>query len=131
MLVDFKSHCVIKYMPESYCVLQIWQGYAGSLNFRASIEKTIAFAQTEEVHAIISDTREQKEVATEDVRWLAEVGNPQLLEVGIRKLAFIVPKDQFTRMGQTDYAARSKDEMAVRWFVNLEEAHAWIQEAAE
>jgi hypothetical protein len=128
MIVDSQTHCQIDYIPEMRCIIQTWQGYARSDRFRDSIEKTIAYAQSHEVRSIISDTREQKLVGVEDIKWLATEGNPRLYQAGIRKLAFIAPRDQMTKMGESDYASRSKDQIIVQWFVGLEQAKAWAEE---
>ena len=127
MIVDSQAHCVIEYSPELQCIIQTWKGFAGSKNFRASIEKTIEFARANPVRSVISDTREQNLVGMEDIKWLTEVGNPQLIEVGIQKLAFISPKDQLTRLGESDYAFRSKQQFIIQWFSDPEQAKAWIK----
>ncbi len=128
MIIDSQPHCTLEYIAELRCVLQTWEGFSGSRRFRDSIKKTIAFAQTEEVNAIISDTRGQKLVATEDVKWLSEVANPQLHEAGVCKLAFIVPKEQLLQMGQREYAWQSQDQITIEWFSDLDEAEAWVRE---
>jgi hypothetical protein len=128
MRLDNQAHCQIDYLPELFCLVQNWQGYAGSKKFRDSIEKTIAFTKMYPVRYIISDTREQQIVASEDVAWLANVGNPHLVAAGVQKLAFIAPKDAFTLMGESNYASRSKGQLEVRWFTDFEEAKAWLLE---
>ncbi len=127
MVIDSQPHCQIEYLPDSLCIVQTWQGFAGSAQFRESLEKTIAFAQANEVRGIISDTREQKIVSAEDITWLATKGNPRLMAAGVRRLAFIAPRDAFTRMGENSYAYSSKGQMEIRWFVDFNQALAWIE----
>lgn len=127
MNVDSQAHCQIDYLPDSMCIVQTWWGFTESAKFRETIEKTIAFAEAHKVRSIISDTREQKIVGAEDIRWLATVGNPQLVGLGIRKLAFIAPLDAFTRMGENSYATSSRGQLEIRWFADFPQALAWAE----
>ncbi len=127
MKVDSQPHCEIEYLPDTLCIVQTWHGFADSARFRESLEKTIAFAEANEVRGIISDTREQRIVAAEDITWLSREGNPRLVAAGVRKLAFIAPRDEFTRMGENSYAYSSKGQMEIRWFVDFNQALAWIE----
>jgi hypothetical protein len=127
MNVDTQPHCQIDYLPDSLCIVQTWCGFAESAKFRVTIEKTIAFASSNLVRSIISDTREQKIVGADDITWLATVGNPRLVALGVRKLAFIAPRDAFTRMGENSYATLSRGQLEIRWFADFSQALAWAE----
>lgn len=127
MFVDVQPHCQIEYLPELRCVVQTWRGYAASAQFRDSIEKTIAFSQTNEITGIISDTRAQDIVAMEDIQWLASQGNPRLFAAGVKRLAFVSPRNPFTGMGESDYAHRTGKDMEIRWFATPELAKTWLE----
>jgi hypothetical protein len=127
--IDKQPHCSIEYIPNLHCVVQTWRGFAGSQKFRQSIQKTIEYFQTHpEVRYIISDTRQQEMVAREDTEWLATQANPQLVEAGLRKLAFIAPQSLLTKMAEERYAYLSEGLPEIRWFADFEQAKAWIGE---
>lgn len=129
MLIDHQAHCRIEYLPELQCVLQTWQGFAGSEKFRQSIQKTVEYFQTHpDVQAIISDTLQQGPVSPKDAEWVATVATPLLAQHGLRRMAFIVPENILTKMAEQHFARQTQGDLQIQWFTDVASAKAWIKQ---
>ena len=125
--IEDKAHCPIEYDPELKCVIQTWKGFSGSKNFRASILKTIEIFKVYDVEAIISNTQESEVVKQSDADWTANYANPILVEHGLRKMAFIVPKNVVAQWSVDHFMEETAEQqLAIQYFDNLTEAQAWI-----
>ena len=125
MLIEKKPHCTIEYDPNSKCILQTWIGFAGSENFRASIMKTIETVIEYGARSVISNTKNSKVVAPDDIKWLAEYANPILLSHGVRKVAFVESENPYTCRSTSHFRGQT---LATEYFDSVDKAKAWISE---
>jgi len=129
MIVEKLRACEIEYLEDIQCVIQHWTSYTGSIYFREGINKTVeVFKNKKRVTKIISDTLALGIVKKEDTDWVAQVMNPILIKLGLRKIGFIIPKSIVGQMAVDNYKNESKDALAVHYFENMQDALNWMKE---
>ncbi len=126
-LIENSAHCVIKYDPDIKCIIQTWKGFSGSKKFRISILNTIEAFKEYNIEAIISNTQDCEVVNRTDTDWTVSYANPILIEHGLRKMAFIVPKNVLTQWSVGNFMkGTAKQQLPIQCFDNLVEAKAWM-----
>ena len=132
MIVDTQPYCTLEYLPEFHCLLQTWEGFARSQQFRDSIQKSLEFfqAHSHDVRSIISDTRKQEAVSKENAEWVGAEITPKLVQHGLQKMAFIAPEHIVTKWAEERFAQTAGERPQIRWFPTIDEAKTWISEMA-
>lgn len=113
------------YDPARKQLIQKWIGFAISEKFREAIDCTVDFVSKNQVESIISDTLEQKVVKPEDTKYASAV-MPQLFQRGLKKMAFVMPKDVLTQMSVNSFKKDSTDMQGLNFFSNVNDAQNWI-----
>lgn len=129
MVVKNLHFCRIEYSSGLKTLIQNWNGFSSSEEFRYAINVTLEFfKQNESVENILSDTRKQKVVNSEDVEWVADTINPKLVENGLKKIAFIFPEDIYASLSVGHFIEKSHG-FDIGYFDDLEKAKSWIKES--
>jgi hypothetical protein len=79
---------------------------------------------------LLADTAKLGVVSRENVAWMAETTDPQLYKCGVRKVAFIVPENTFTKVSLELYTGKVKTEegkLTPAQFTDREEAKNWLK----
>jgi hypothetical protein len=80
--------------------------------------------------SLLSDAREMAFIITPDLQeWIAKTISPRFAGAGIRKIAFILPKDIFAQLGleqMIEESTTQKSTIDVRYFDDLEKAIYWV-----
>lgn len=125
MLVFQTKNIELRYLPEHRCLLQSWQGYTNSTTFREAIDQTVEFFRQEDVSCIISDTQHQGVVKKADSDYAA-AKMPELLRLGLKKMAFVLPGNVFAQIAVDNFKTKSEDSL-IQYFPSLEAAKKWIE----
>ena len=130
MLLIDKPYVTIERDDQLNCLIQHWKGFAHSKDFRAAINESLAFFKEKEgkLNKIISNTKDAALVKKEDTDWVAQVITPQLVEHGLRYMAFVVPTNVFTKFSVDNFKEEAEAVVAIRHFDNSESAYQWLSE---
>ena len=127
MIIEKKAHCTIEYDSKFKCVIQTWEGFAGSQQFRESLLKTVDVFTTHTATSIISDTQHSNVVTEKDLEWGAKEIFPKLIESGLRKVAFIVPQSVFAKWSIEHFTQQtSGEQLTIQYFDDLDTAKSWV-----
>jgi len=82
----------------------------------------------------LNDTRKQKSVKLDDVKWIDKNINDRAYQSGAKKVAFVLPENIFGRMGTRLYVEfttqRPDNQLEIKAFKTLSEAKLWLKGAA-
>ncbi len=108
-------------------MIQHWDGYASSENFRKGIDKSVELVFDKKIRGIISDARTQAVVRPDDAKYAAGA-MPKLITAGIKAMAFVVPESVFTQMSLDKFKTTSLEKTRTRYFDRFTEAEQWVKE---
>lgn len=128
ILID-KPYVTIERDDELKCLIQTWKGFAKSEDFRAAINDSLNFFKEGDINKIISNTKDFSLVKKEDTDWVAQVITPQMVQHGLRYMAFIVPTNVFTQVTVDNFKEEANNVVSIRYFDSLELANKWLGEA--
>ena len=132
MVIYKGEEYVITYNKSLRAVVQKWENFTSSNNFRQAIEKTLDFFKNnEDVFFIISDTQKHGVVSSEDSQWVTDYINPQLIKNGLRKLIFIEPENIFAQLSVTQFLDKNQNDSFVIKVPKFEFAEAWVKQYLE
>ncbi len=115
----------LEYIPAKNKLIQTWRGYVPSDIFREAIDETLKFTQENEVKTILSNALEQKVVSHEDAEYAASK-LLQLHAAGVCAMAFVIPKDVFTKISLKKFEKREYLEIT-QYFHTIESANNWLK----
>ena len=125
LLVD-KPFVTIERDDQLRCLTQTWKGFAKSEDFRAAIEQSLEFFEKGDLDKIISNTKDAALVKKEDTDWVAQVITPQMVQHGLRYMAFIVPTNVFTQVTVDNFKEEADSVVSIRYFDKVETAKDWL-----
>ena len=125
LLVD-KPFVTIERDDQLRCLTQTWKGFAKSEDFRAAIEQSLEFFEKGDLDKIISNTKDAALVKKEDTDWVAQVITPQMVQHGLRYMAFIVPTNVFTQVTVDNFKEEADSVVSIRYFDKVEAAKDWL-----
>ena len=131
MILLEKRYVTLERDDQSKCLTQTWKGFAKSEDFREAIKHSLEIIKKGEVDKIISDTKEASLVKKEDTQWVAEVITPQMVQHGLRYMAFIIPTSVFTQMAIDNFKEKADEVVKIGYFDQVDKATAWLQEVEE
>ena len=135
MLVHQAPYVTSTFDPSVPCVVQIWQGYARSEEFRDATLRVLSFVQAsqhEHPHIqFLVDARKLGPLLREDMEWAAREADPKLHAAGMRRIAFVVPESAIGRTSVKTYQKSaqvvSPSPLTSRQFTSVEEATNWLK----
>jgi hypothetical protein len=104
-----------------------WQGFATSSVFRQAIAEALDHARTHRITGWVADDRLLGPVRPADMAWIAADILPELVRVGLRRLARIEAKDPLNQLliKQMHRAAHERAPFAQQLFTDVAQARAW------
>lgn len=103
---------------------QAWFGYLTVEQFKAAIDLSVECFKKNELTTILSDTTHQAVLAKEGSDYAASV-MPVLMENGLKKIAFVLPKSIFTKLAVQNFTDQSQNGVTGS-FSSPEEAEQWL-----
>lgn len=103
---------------------QKWIGYVSVNDFKAAIDVSVDCFREQPLQYILSDTTDQAVLAKEGSDYAASV-MPELISLGLKKIAFVLPKSNFTQLSVNNFV-KATDQQIVSYFPSREEAEAWL-----
>jgi hypothetical protein len=125
MMVFYSKGIVIRFISAKCILKQEWVGFISSDDFKGAIDFTLQFVLTNKVDYLISDTRLQKPISQDDVRYAASI-MPPMFAKGLKAMAFILPENVITKLELSSFAKEQGTTENVKYFTSLEEAEAWL-----
>jgi len=113
------------YIPNRFKLVQTWKDYVPTELFREAIDKTLEFVQLNDVRAVLSNALEQRVVSHEDAEYAA-ASLLQLHSAGVRAMAFVIPKDIFTKISLKKFEKREYLKIT-QYFHTIESANDWLE----
>ncbi|ASB48345.1 hypothetical protein [Alkalitalea saponilacus] len=119
------QNVVLRYDDERKELLQVWSGFVPAALFRVIIDISTEFIAKNNVDSLISDVTEQKVVSPDDAQYAASA-LPEMMQYGLKVMAFVIPKDVFTRLSLKKFSDFGRDK-PIGYFNSLPEARQWIK----
>ena len=126
MILYQKTYVTIEQDEQLKCLIQNWKGFATSANFRDAINQSLEVFKKGGLDKIISNTKDAALVSKEDTMWVAKEITPQMVEHGLRYMAFILPTNVFTQMAVENYKEDAGSIVNIRYFDQVEAAKKWM-----
>ena len=124
-----KSYVTIERDDQLKCLIQTWKGFAKSENFREAINQSLEIIKKGGLDKIISDTKDAALVSKDDTKWVAQVVTPQMVQHGLRYMAFIVPANVFTQIAVDNFKEDADSVVKIRYFDQVEDAKDWMSKS--
>lgn len=122
-----KPYLVIEYDAEKKLVIQNWKGFATSAEFRAGIEKSVEIFRQKKPCGLLSNTKNSSLVKKEDTEWAATYGIGNMLQNGLKAVAFIIPTNAFTQMSVSNFKNQTKEApFIMQYFDDVDKAKEWL-----
>ena len=129
MVLYETEHCKFIYDKEKELLYQHWFGFTSPKVFENAINKFMELARSYKIVYVLSDTTESAILKQESRDYAASL-MPELVGLGLKKMAFILPEKIFVEVGVKDFSNRSQratsDADIVRQFSQLEKAKEWL-----
>ena len=128
MEVYSNQNVKITYNPTTKRLTQVWQGFASTQNFRTAIDVSEKFCLNNEVVTALSDTRAQQVVGQDDSEYASKSLHLMFRE-GLKRFAFLLPRDLFNQLAVADFLKQFPDGQAKLFLPEQErEAETWLRE---
>ncbi|MBW3545578.1 MAG: hypothetical protein KY428_08295 [Bacteroidetes bacterium] len=121
-----KPYLVIEYNASKKLLIQNWKGFANSAQFREGIEKSIEIFKQRSVMRLLSNTKESALVKKEDTDWAATYAVGQMLQHGLKTMAFIIPTNAFTQMSVKNFSGLAGGVLQQQFFDDIDKAFEWL-----
>lgn len=126
MVLTQKPFVTIELDETLKCLIQNWKGFARSEDFRTAINESLEFFKKGGIDKIISNTKDFALVKKEDTDWVAQVVTPQMVQNGLRYMAFVVPTNVFTQFSVDNFKEEASSVVSIRYFDKVEAAKEWL-----
>jgi hypothetical protein len=123
----------VRFDADVPCVIIENNIYTTSEDFRNALQKTLeCFVENSKNHprlGWLADTSKAELFKDEDIAWVNNELNPQMIASGVRHIAFTVPTDVFASMGVQEYAENTDpNAITIKYFTTKQEAKDWLKE---
>jgi hypothetical protein len=121
----------VKIDQELKTVHIIWKGKTTvSREYRATLERALDAIEKYKLNGWLSDMTNEKLVLDMDRQWIADYLIPKALELGVSKVAFVVPKSIVVRKHADSLADTiRKHEDNIQTFSSMEDALKFLKTA--
>lgn len=126
MIIHQNEKVEIVYNADKRRLTQKWKGFVKTNEFRKAIDKTVEFVSQGKVETLIADTVQQSVVRPEDAEYAAST-MPTMFGSGLKRMAFIIPEDVFTKISLQKFADREETK-GVQYFDTHDKANSWLDE---
>jgi hypothetical protein len=119
-----KPNAVITIDAENGILHQKWIGFIKVEDFCRAIDLSVECFRNYPLSYILSDTSDQAVLAKEGSDYAASV-MPDLMQHGLKKIAFVLPRSTFTKLSVENFM-RNSAQSVVGNFASREEALTWL-----
>lgn len=120
-----ESYLKLEWDATNRILLAQWQGFFNSTNFRAGLAKGLEIIAKHQVANWLGDVREAKVISLADQNYQAQEWTPQAIQYGLRRIAYIVPKDVFAQMALNRIVSQTNG-LETNYFSEVEAARKWL-----
>jgi len=107
-----------------------WQGFANSVEFRASTMAILDAIRKQNAAALVSDNRRLEGVQDPDQLWLRDTWMPLAVAAGVKRIAVVLPRHGLGKLASEEIIGRfGKTAFVTRTFSEASEATEWAAEA--
>lgn len=119
-----ERYVTVTYNEEKKCLIQTWNSFCSSDEFRAAQKKTVELFVKKGCKNFITDTTNAGLLKKEDTDWVAQFITPLLIKAGMSNLNMVLPSSAFTKMTVMNLEKAEKDtnQSAPKYFPNLAKA---------
>ena len=131
MLLYETQNCKLIYDKEKNMLHQHWIGYTRPQLFQELIDKVVEIAHKHKIAYIISDLTEAAILKQESRDYAVSV-MPKLMDLGLKKMAFLLPEKIFVELAAQYFEDKSNsvisEDNLVGRFATLDNAKKWLFE---
>lgn len=121
-----KPYVLIEYDPQKKLLIQNWKGFATSEQFREAILKSVDVFKQKNVTRLLSNTKDFSLVKKEDTEWAATYAAGQMIQHGLKAMAFIIPSSAFSQMSVKNFSKQAVGGFQQQFFDDLDKAIEWL-----
>lgn len=121
-----QPYLTVEYDAANKLLIQNWKGFASSAQFREGIEKSIEIFKQKKPIRLLSNTKEGALVKKEDTDWAASYAIGQMIQHGLKSMAFVVPANVFAQMSVKNFSGQAAGTFQPQYFDNKEKAIEWL-----
>jgi SpoIIAA-like len=137
MLVYSSKYVEIQFFESQSLLEAVWLPTTENMNqeeYKATFEKILTLFQ--EYHPVfwLGDTVNFKMAVVPELQeWTAQTLTPQLIDLGLRKMALLIPEELIANLALQQSVDEITDEMEqekafeMRYFDKIEEARKWLK----
>jgi hypothetical protein len=104
-----------------------WQGWANPAEFRAANQAILRALREHRGSKALGDLREMKAIQQSDQDWAQTEWLPEVLALGLRKMALVIAKSGLAMMNVEAILSRVPGtKLDIAYFATIEEARAWL-----
>ncbi|WP_192822298.1 hypothetical protein [Rufibacter sp. LB8] len=108
-----------------------WKGTFTSAQFREAVTYCMDLVAEHKLKYWLANSSQIGEIQPSDQKWSSDVLLARLSEMGVRKVALVIPEDLNSHLAITTIMVKGKDKSAfmANYFVKKEHALAWLLSA--
>ncbi|AUX45182.1 hypothetical protein SOCE26_066630 [Sorangium cellulosum] len=130
-MIHFDERWVtISWDADIQAVLAEWKGFADTRELRAALEATLDLVRKKKATRCLADCRHAGPTTQDDQRWALENWLPRTAALGVRHVAYVMPRSAIARMSLTRSVTRfDGQDLAQVLFDDIDAARAWLAAA--
>lgn len=139
MMIYENKSVTVKYEESVPCVIWTPLNFMKGDDWRTPFVKGIDFfiekIKSQPELTWLNDARKLKTVPSDDLKWLHPNVNERIIELGLVKLAFVLPENIFGRMAVKYYVdqtnKKTDSNFEIKAFRKYEDAENWLRTKSE
>lgn len=135
MLILKETSVTISFDASIPCVFLHWHGFISGAKFKSAVICMLEFLRLNSSQdnpiQILADTRKLGIVDRKIVEWMSKEIDPLIYQYGTRKVAFMVPENNGTKVSIKQYKTTIKSNLhrlTPNEFYLMEEARDWLKQ---
>ncbi|WP_437816374.1 hypothetical protein [Sorangium sp. So ce1078] len=121
----------ISWDADIQAVLVEWKGFADSKELRTALDAAMDLVHRKRAIRCLGDCRRAGPTSQDDQRWANESWLPRMDALGVRRIAYVLPRSAIARMSLTRALARFDGQVLVQaQFDGIDAARAWLISAS-
>lgn len=131
MKVINQKHLTLEYDESHKCIVQVWNGYFTSEQFRNGVISTNKLFEQKKPPRFLVDISNCNIVKKEDTDWAATHAIPLAIKNGLKYYAFVVPTNVFSQMTLNNFKSEVESHITIQPFDNRKLAIEWLNSQPE
>lgn len=126
ILIDKYQFVKVTYNKEIKTLSVKWMGYSTTQGWKDSHYDIVKLLDQYEIDKILVDSVTQLVISKADSDWVSEVIMPELRKRGLKFVAMVLAKDDFTRYAIEHFSDLANEYSPVKCFDDYEDAEKWL-----